>query len=74
MRGSLQGLGGEDKIEMEREILKVLGLIEISARECEKKLILLGLKDAVLIKTLVKSRHVIFYGTLLKKAPSQEQR
>ena len=40
-------------------------------RECEKKLIsLLTPKRIELIKVLVKQRHVVFYGILLKQAQS----
>jgi hypothetical protein len=59
----------EDLIAMENKILNVIGDDDLSARECEKKLFtLLTHKRISLIRTLVKSRFVLFYGILLAQA------
>jgi hypothetical protein len=54
---------------MENKILNIIGDDDLSARECEKKLFtLLTHKRISLIRTLVKSRFVVFYGILLAQA------
>ena len=48
---------------------------EISSRECEKRLFtLLSHKNIELVRVLVKSRHIIFYGILLKQAQTDEEK
>lgn len=64
----------KDIIKCEQEILSLLGA-EISSRECEKKLFtLLSHKNIELVRVLVKSRHTIFYGILLKQAQTDEEK
>jgi hypothetical protein len=57
----------EDILTLESKILGVLENVDSPPRECEKKLFaLLTFKRVDLIRTIVKSRHTIFYGILLK--------
>ena len=59
----------EDILSLESKILAILENVESPARECEKKLFaLLSYKRIDLVRTIVKSRHAIFYGILLKQA------
>ena len=63
---SIEDIIPEDIINYEQQILDNLGA-EISIRECEKKLLtLLTHKRIDLVRTLVKSRQIIFYGVLIK--------
>jgi hypothetical protein len=57
----------EDILSLESKILAILENFESPARECEKKLFaLLSYKRIDLVRKIVKSRHAIFYGILLK--------
>lgn len=61
----------EEILNIESRILGVLENLESSARDCEKKLFaILSLKRIELIRKIVKSRHAIFFGVLLKQAQS----
>ena len=61
--------------ENEDKILDILGNASLTARDCEKKLLmLLKAKNIELIKILVKQRNTIFFGILLKQAESQEEK
>ena len=65
----------EDILSLESKILGVLENVEAPARECEKKLFaLLTFKRIELVRTIVKSRHAIFFGVLLKQAQSSAER
>lgn len=69
-----QKIDDKDIINYEQEILTILGA-EISTRECEKKLFtLLSHKNLELVRILVKSRHTIFYGILLKQAQTNNEK
>lgn len=64
---AIEELIPEDLIAMENEILNIIGDEDLSARESEKKLFsILTHKRISLIRTLVKSRHALFYGILLQ--------
>jgi hypothetical protein len=63
----IQDLIPEDITQLESKILGVLENVDQPARDCEKKLFaLLTHKRIDLVRTIVKSRHAIFYGVLLK--------
>ena len=65
----------EDLIVMENKILNIIGDEDLSARESEKKLFgILTHKRISLIRTLVKSRHALFYGILLQQAQSEDEK
>ena len=60
---------------MENKILNIIGDEDLSARESEKKLFnILTHKRISLIRTLVKSRHALFYGILLQQAQSDGEK
>jgi len=62
---SIEDLIPEDIITLENKILNIIGDHDLSARECEKKLFrLLTHKRIDLVRTLVKSRYALSYGTL----------
>ena len=59
----------EEILEFENKILNIIGHRELTTRDCEKKLLsLLKPKRIELIKLLVKQRHTILFGILLKQA------
>lgn len=64
---SIQDLIPEDIITLENKILTIIGDHDLSARECEKKLFgLLTHKRIDLVRTFVKSRYALSYGTLIR--------
>lgn len=56
-------------------MLDLLGNDKSTLRDCERKLItLLTTKNVELVSALLKNRNLIFYGTILAKAQSSEQK
>jgi hypothetical protein len=75
LSGAVEDLIPEDLLAMENTILNIIGDEDLSTRECEKKLFtVLKHKRISLIRTLVKSRYILFYGILLKQAQSESER
>ena len=53
-------------MKLEKEIMNIIGNEALSSRECEKKLFnSLGHQKFELVKTLLKNRFIIFYGSKL---------
>jgi hypothetical protein len=59
-------LSPEEIMKLEKDIINIIGNEALSSRECEKKLFdSLGRQKFELVKTLLKNRFIIFYGSKL---------
>ena len=65
----LNSRSAEEILNLESQILILLGNEAASLRECEKKLFtMLGSQKPDLMRLILKNRHTVYYGTKLQQA------